>query len=62
MKRRDFLRNTLKATIGVALGGMMYPTPALYSTAIVNLGGGGNFLENPGLLLVLLILDSASRI
>ena len=43
MKRRDFLRNTLKATIGVALGGMMYPTPALYSTAIVNLGGGREF-------------------
>jgi len=41
---------------------LLATTPALYSTAIVNLGGGGNFLENPGLLLVLLILDSASRI
>jgi len=31
MKRRDFLRNTLKATIGVALGGMICPIPSLAS-------------------------------
>ncbi len=29
MKRRDFLRNTLNATIGVALGGMIYPKSSL---------------------------------
>jgi len=31
MNRRDFLRNTLKATIGVALGGMIGPIPHLAS-------------------------------
>ncbi len=31
MRRRDFLRNTLKATIGVALGGMICPIPSLAS-------------------------------
>ena len=32
MKRRDFLRNTLKATIGVALGGMICPISSLASS------------------------------
>ncbi len=31
MRRRDFLRNTLKATIGVALGGVIGPIPHLAS-------------------------------
>jgi microsomal dipeptidase-like Zn-dependent dipeptidase len=31
MNRRDFLRNTLRATVGVALGGMIGPIPPLAS-------------------------------
>jgi microsomal dipeptidase-like Zn-dependent dipeptidase len=45
MRRRDFLRNTLKATIGVALGGVIGPIPHLASAT-----NGKSLLE--GMLII----------
>ena len=50
MRRRDFLRNTLKATIGVALGGMIGPIPHFASAT-----NGKSFLDG------MLIIDAHSH-